>query len=242
MSSIDTRSVVSILVFVELAPGLHILLSGDPGVAFQSLFLWNSRPDLIKVIYLLLFYWFQSLFLWNSRPDLEQISPGREDLVVSILVFVELAPGLYRDHGVRPRDHVSILVFVELAPGLDRGALLPPRPILFQSLFLWNSRPDRMAASGLIQPFSVSILVFVELAPGLGRESPGAGTDSVSILVFVELAPGLSGSHGYSAELPRFNPCFCGTRARTSDEKETLHEALEVSILVFVELAPGHSG
>ena len=84
---------------------------------FQSLFLWNSRPDdgvavsatslasfnpcfcgtrartMMQKPSDLGYEEFQSLFLWNSRPD------SAVDLVacprhrVSILVFVELAPG-----------------------------------------------------------------------------------------------------------------------------------------------------
>jgi len=38
-------------------------------------------------------YEFQSLFFWNSRPDVgERLQPVR-DHIVSILVFLELAPG-----------------------------------------------------------------------------------------------------------------------------------------------------
>jgi len=36
-----------------------------------------------------------------------------------------------------------------------------------------------------------------------------------------------------------FNPCFCGTRARTSDDWDMVRYISLVSILVFVELAPG---
>ena len=61
---------------------------------------------------------FQSLFLWNSRPDSLLVAVGRLRRPVSILVFVELAPG----HSIPPKSPdspatVSILVFVELAPG-----------------------------------------------------------------------------------------------------------------------------
>ena len=39
---------------------------------------------------------FQSLFLWNSRPDAHGRHAAGVGDRVSILVFVELAPGLYR--------------------------------------------------------------------------------------------------------------------------------------------------
>ena len=86
---------VSILVFLELAPGRRILqpylainisfnpcFSGTrartgPGnphlcrqTGFQSLFFWNSRPDMSIVPDALFPSSFQSLFFWNSRPDL----------------------------------------------------------------------------------------------------------------------------------------------------------------------------
>jgi len=36
---------------------------------FQSLFLWNSRPDIQVALIESAGKLFQSLFLWNSRPD-----------------------------------------------------------------------------------------------------------------------------------------------------------------------------
>ncbi len=36
---------------------------------------------------------FQSLFFWNSRPDGESSNPIWQSILVSILVFLELAPG-----------------------------------------------------------------------------------------------------------------------------------------------------
>ena len=61
---------------------------------------------------------FQSLFLWNSRPD-------------------GAAPEKYPYHFT-----VSILVFVELAPGPCVWCYESTGCHEFQSLFLWNSRPD----------------------------------------------------------------------------------------------------
>ena len=185
------RASVSILVFVELAPGRGRSWSttgcgicfnpcfcgtrartrdyhGSGGgiIGFQSLFLWNSRPDGVgpenthpwpcfnpcfcgtrartrrelgevhrRVS-------FQSLFLWNSRPDHHDTGRSPATHVVSILVFVELAPGQYQSHFERGVQGVSILVFVELAPGRGTPGGIGSTPGGFQSLFLWNSRPD----------------------------------------------------------------------------------------------------
>jgi len=61
---------------------------------------------------------------------------------VSILVFLELAPGLLGDLLQHPAGAVSILVFLELAPGLVDEGPAPALDFRFQSLFFWNSRPD----------------------------------------------------------------------------------------------------
>ena len=89
----DPEISVSILVFLELAPGLYDAASKAAGYKFQSLFFWNSRPD----------------YETPQRP-----CPGGG---VSILVFLELAPGLRFSSIARPGYAVSILVFLELAPG-----------------------------------------------------------------------------------------------------------------------------
>ena len=130
---------------------------------------------------------------------------------------------------------VSILVFVELA------------------LEHWSGRQS-------CRQIGVSILVFVELALELGPSQRLPLRRHVSILVFVELAlePTEVGLHRLP---PRsFNPCFCGTGARTWHKTttnvkpagfnpcfcgtgaRTVTRTLEggrirVSILVFVELA-----
>jgi len=179
------------------------------------LFLWNSRPDAHRDDDQRVILWFQSLFLWNSRPDCTPTKGCEPALRVSILVFVELAPGrLYRALG-RGHRRVSILVFVELAPGLGSGSsragfdlvsilvfveLAPGQAVqaesqeylaTFQSLFLWNSRPDSDGSHRNPLRSVVSILVFVELAPGRSKSRRCTLTKGVSILVFVELAPGL---------------------------------------------------
>ena len=62
----------------------------------------------------------------------------------------------------------------------------------------------------------ISILVFLELAPGRGRGIRGWMTELVSILVFLELAPGPLLSSSRPIYNYCFNPCFSGTRARTT--------------------------
>ena len=91
----------------------------------------------------------------------------------------------------------------------------------FQSLFLWNSRPDTRWF--IWRPWSglVSILVFVELAPGRGGIRDSGAAFSVSILVFVELAPGRFFDRRLGGGRRSFNPCFCGTRARTAEPPES---------------------
>ena len=65
---------------------------------------------------------FQSLFFWNSRPDGLPGAQGASEIRVSILVFLELAPG-----------HLHAERYVTDEP--------------FQSLFFWNSRPDEYSHS-----------------------------------------------------------------------------------------------
>ena len=111
---------------------------------------------------------------------------------VSILVFLELAPGRQRYPPIRRPRRVSILVFLELAPGpWNFGGLLQSK-ISFNPCF-----SGTRARTGV---------------PGACR----AGEIRVSILVFLELAPGLRIDNGEFYILDRFNPCFSGTRARTA--------------------------
>ena len=84
---------------------------------FQSLFLWNSRPDVLVGDEIDIPAMFQSLFLWNSRPD----GGGQGQFSASI----SFNPCFC---GTRARTR-AVLV--------DDGVRY-----LFQSLFLWNSRPD----------------------------------------------------------------------------------------------------
>ena len=208
------------------------------GSEFQSLFFWNSRPDdyiapgakLYHRSFNPCFSGTRARTMMLNRNTVRRVSfnpcfSGTRartlgDLLqhpagaVSILFFLELAPGHRRGERSRRRGRVSILVFLELAPGRRRKLarhdtsivsilvfleLAPGREVFtrrvtsiveFQSLFFWNSRPDWVGLALLELLSGVSILVFLELAPGLPAPS-GSGFDPiVSILVFLELAPG----------------------------------------------------
>ncbi len=161
------------------------------------------------------------------------------ELIVSILVFVELALGLsavpfmavsYQGFnpcfcGTRPRTSCRTAIahehpkfqslFLWNSPSDKESSRAFAVIRMFQSLFLWNSPSDCELVRRKKNIVCVSILVFVELA--LGRYSYGIQSRylGVSILVFVELALGRSKHRGSKI-------------------------AEDVSILVFVELALGH--
>ncbi len=113
---------------------------------------------------------FQSLFFWNSRPDDLPRLHHRTLSWVSILVFLELAPGRSGEpsggistssfnpcfSGTRART-----AFAGLAASINPGfnpcfSGTRARTVLhvvgihgrfgFQSLFFWNSRPDGIGA------------------------------------------------------------------------------------------------
>ena len=211
------------------------------------------------------FPWFQSLFLWNSRPDGNVGPRDGAPLHVSILVFVELAPGRKDDPGLtavsqgfnpcfcgtraRTRGRGSIEMrnlgcFNPCFCGTRArtGVFVIKDTVAggFQSLFLWNSRPDFLRSNGFndLEVFQSLFLWNSRPDPDSIRRRPGYGPSfnpcfcgtrartagglragrpdiRVSILVFVELAPGLSVERGQVGPDLRFNPCFCGTRART---------------------------
>ena len=135
-------------------------------VGFQSLFSWKSPSDIKDALSKQLISLFQSLFSWKSPSDMLVAAHLKIDLTVSILVFVEVALGLY-EKDCRGRYWLE-----------------------FQSLFSWKSPSDKALVSYSHTIFCVSILVFVEVA--LGQEGwEGSGPhDGVSILVFVEVALG----------------------------------------------------
>ena len=135
------------------------------------------------------------------------------NLIVSILVFVELALGGRSYAGWCTCCSVSILVFVELALGAPPPGGMSDPYVRFNPCFC-GTRPRRAGAIGSPAFEVVSILVFVELA--LGGHTPTAGQRdaAVSILVFVELALGAHIVGYIFKDFLSFNPCFCGTRPR----------------------------
>ncbi len=160
---------VSILVFVELAPGVHRSHSlGSRKAGFNPCFCGTRSRRFTSTTKFISRLQFQSLFLWNSLPEVirtpiagicgchvsilvfVELAPGDHPSgsaprlrLVSILVFVELAPGAATEWTSETATTcVSILVFVELAPG-DPHRRTVPSMVLFQSLFLWNSLPEK---------------------------------------------------------------------------------------------------
>ena len=135
------RSVVSILVFVELAlgvlrryPSLRRSSSFNPcfcgtrprrreGIQTRNL---GIRVSILVFVELALGV---SEFARNNRPQL-----------VSILVFVELALGADATLAPVPDAMVSILVFVELALGDDRAVTISNLPNSFNPCFC-GTRP-----------------------------------------------------------------------------------------------------
>ena len=137
-------------------------------VQFQSLFLWNSLPEARLVKATVTQRGSFNPCFCGTRSRRGQMVAEPTYLSVSILVFVELAPGVcthvvdvplyvFRFNpcfcGTRSRRifyHnyrtlyflVSILVFVELAPGDFYIFIILFIKLMFQSLFLWNSLPE----------------------------------------------------------------------------------------------------
>ena len=148
-SDVDSRhgparaSLVSILVFVELALGPIL-----------------DNPYCIHKPR------FQSLFSWNSPSDQIFLLVCVYEPIVSILVFVELALGHTKNTATEIQRALFQSLFSWNSPS-DRGNRLRPSvPELFQSLFSWNSPSDVVSRLYEDIDFFVSILVFVELALG----------------------------------------------------------------------------
>jgi len=166
------------------------------------------------------------------------------------------------------RDPVSILVFVEVALGLQPILANVTASHMFQSLFSWKSPSDRTGSHISTVIRLVSILVFVEVALGQTRLKFITPKTSWFQSLFSWKSPSDSGSarRGMSLSVS-FNPCFRGSRPRTSDLVGTPYvntayslfqslfswkspsdpvkpalfsHANTVSILVFVEVALGH--
>ncbi len=160
-------------------------------------------------------YAFQSLFLWNSRPDEGGESYLHDQLVVSILVFVELAPGpcdLQLEIDIQ-RVFQSLFLWNSRPDG--GGGAAKDYILMFQSLFLWNSRPDASDQSGSVARFRFQSLFLwnsrPDRVPGVARFDAWR----FQSLFLWNSRPDSSSPYFCSPYLC-FNPCFCGTRARTA--------------------------
>ena len=148
-------------------PDAYKINSGSEDELFQSLFLWNSRPDAVLETWgIILFIRFNPCFC-GTRARTQENPLGIDTLSdVSILVFVELAPGLQK---VRSKYRLKLRFnpcFCGTRARTVEGESGLGERVEFQSLFLWNSRPDGGDARQGGDRGDVSILVFVELAPG----------------------------------------------------------------------------
>ena len=123
---------VSILVFLELAPGLlEVVHVADGMDVFQSLFFWNSRPDSERRLPSRSGYQFQSLFFWNSRPDENSIC--RETLINSCF-----NPCFSGTRARTPHAVIAILRAQGFNPcfsGTRARTLLTVQPLLHKSGF-----------------------------------------------------------------------------------------------------------
>ena len=143
-------------------------------IEFQSLFLWNSRPDCEPLIWTPQTSSFNPCFCGTRARTTISKAPYFSRELVSILVFVELAPGHQMkgpetDHkwcfnpcfcGTRARTRLSVL-WADLVCGFQSLFLWNSRPDdcdpkspidlhQFQSLFLWNSRPDKDGVEDIV--------------------------------------------------------------------------------------------
>ena len=181
---------VSILVFVELAPGRHTGNGSIDADRFQSLFLWNSRPDFEpSSVPATLMLCFNPCFC-GTRARTRPIRVKRASIRCFNPCFcgtrARTAPQVPGPHlgrsfnpcfcGTRARtsnesrpSRRSSSFNPCFCGTRARTASFPSSrssPGGFQSLFLWNSRPDLRYHELLLPIRRVSILVFVELAPG----------------------------------------------------------------------------
>ncbi len=114
-------------------------------------------------------------------------------------------------------DLVSILVFVELALGLFLLSKSERYFYEFQSLFSWNLPSDDKRERDSSSPPKFQSLFSWNLPSDLKAFQMCPGICWVSILVFVELALGLPVKCCQTGIRIRFNPCFRGTCPRTLD-------------------------
>ncbi len=227
---------------MELALGLYELLFPFKfHIKFQSLFSWNSPSDSVSFPSFESAQKFQSLFSWNSPSDPVRSTTSSRVTKVSILVFVELALGLWRI-GVSP---VAAFRFQSLfswnspSDWLWKGETMRIKPS-FNPCFR-GTRPRTAGPCWVRLTISVSILVFVELALGLGKIPIIISTAKiVSILVFVELALGHYNPEEVELDLSEFQSLFSWNSPSDGPAQDCSRpHNTNVSILVFVELALG---
>ena len=177
------------------------------------------------------------LFFWNSRAGHHFHFCPINHHSVSNPCFLELASGRY-DDSLSTASWISICFSGTRARTLWNGSLKKRNSgfnpcfsgtrartlsfsqggtlrIWFQSLFFWNSRPDRRRTPDEMLRIVVSILVFLELAPGQRATlALGAIVVEFQSLFFWNSRPDTPST--FQTTRPTgFNPCFSGTRART---------------------------
>ncbi len=178
---------------------------------------------------------FQSLFSWNLPSEMQTHFSPSILLLVSILVFLELALRVYHGYSGWDWPRVSILVFLELAL---REARLRHwcGPHWFQSLFSWNLPSEQSLEhiqSGMKRRFNPCFL-------GTCPQRADMRIFRQILLCFNPCFLGTCPQRLQFAMPTRehlsFNPCFLGTCPQRSASKSDLCICL-VSILVFLELA-----
>ncbi len=185
-----TIGIVSILVFLELALGLRpSSMRCLIRPSFNPCFLGTCPRTVKSDTDALSNTSFNPCFLGTCpRTKIVEFKPPFS--VSFNPCFLGTCPRTSGPEPIRYRLQVSILVFLELALGLydtDRPVNLLT---WFQSLFSWNLPSDshpRYQGHVLLE---VSILVFLELALGPWKVMSLPRNQHVSILVFLELALG----------------------------------------------------
>ena len=138
---------------------------------------------------------FQSLFSWNSLSDTDGVDGTSSAILVSILVFVELALGL-RFRCISGTMHMFQSLFSWNSLSDCNGFFASNSALLFQSLFSWNSLSD------------ANMKIFVTIGR-IGFNPCFRGTRSRTLQESLSnVMAGLC-----------FNPCFRGTRSRTVPDR-----------------------
>ena len=256
---------VSILVFVELALEHDYRREDQHQIRwFQSLFSWNSllNSAFCRTPAKYGTKSFQSLFSWNSLLNRRTYRQIHRHLLVSILVFVELALEPFGSssavsrfnscfnpcfRGTRSWTRSPTLreamkaSFNPCFRGTrswtkasdDYHRLLPQ----FQSLFSWNSLLNFLKNACNLQLSKFQSLFSWNSLLNIGTAGESLTIYVVSILVFVELALERGLTCAMYCTEPSFNPCFRGTRSWTVGQRlRTLGELLFQSLFSWNSL------